>query len=200
MASWYTTLKAKHNVFKQGVHHMTSPFGMRTLNGRTSMHNGVDVIGNGWACDYIVAFADGKVTDVLNTCSGKTPATGNYVVIDHGNNVKSVYYHMAKGSVKVKAGQAVKAGDVLGYMGTTGDSTGNHLHFGININSEWVDPVPYLEGKKVLPVQKESSLEEDLKELAKAGIINTPDYWKNNASKLTYVPELIHNMAEYLRK
>lgn len=144
----YITINAKQNVFKQGVHYMTSPFGMRTMNGKKSMHNGVDFIGNQYACDHIVAFADGKVTSMLNTCSGKTPATGNFVVIDHGNNIQTVYYHMQKGSVPVKTGQTVKAGDVIGYMGTTGSSTGNHLHFGIKINGSWVDPIPYLKGEK----------------------------------------------------
>ena len=144
----YTTLNCKKSVFQQGVHYMTSPFGMRTLGGVTAMHNGIDLIGKAYACDYIVAFADGKVVGMLNTCSGRTPYHGNYVELDHGNNVRTVYYHMAKGTVTVNPGQMVKAGAVLGYMGSTGDSTGNHLHFGIKINGSWVDPRPYLEGTK----------------------------------------------------
>ena len=144
----YTTINAKKSVFKEKVHYMTSPFGMRTMNGKTSMHNGIDLIGKSYACDYIVAFADGKVTAMLNTCGGSSPSTGNYVTIDHGNGVQTVYYHMRKGSVTVNKGDTVKAGTVIGYMGTTGNSTGNHLHFGIKINGEWVDPRPYLEGTK----------------------------------------------------
>lgn len=144
----YITLNCKKKVFQQGVHYMTSQFGMRTLGGVTAMHNGIDVIGKYYACDYVVAFADGKVVGMLNTCGGKTPYHGNYVELDHGNNVRTVYYHMAKGTVPVKVGQTVKTGTVLGYMGTTGDSTGNHLHFGIKINGSWVDPRPYLEGTK----------------------------------------------------
>jgi len=144
----YVTIKAKQSVFKEKVHYMTSPFGMRTMNGKTSMHNGIDLIGKAYACDYIVAFADGKVTAMLNTCGGSSPSTGNYVTIDHGNGVQTVYYHMRKGSVTVNKGDTVKAGTVIGYMGTTGNSTGNHLHFGIKINGEWVDPRPYLEGTK----------------------------------------------------
>lgn len=144
----YITLNCKNKVFRQGVHYMTSPFGMRTLGGVTAMHNGIDLIGKAYACDHIVAFADGKVVGSLNTCSGRTPYHGNYVELDHGNNVRTVYYHMAKGTVPVKVGQTVKAGTVLGYMGSTGDSTGNHLHFGIKINGSWVDPRPYLEGTK----------------------------------------------------
>lgn len=146
----YTTINAKQSVFKEKVHYMTSPFGMRTLNGKTSMHNGIDLIGKAYACDYIVAFADGKVTAMLNTCGGSSPSTGNYVTLDHGNGVQTVYYHMRKGSVTVKVGDTVKAGTVIGYMGTTGNSTGNHLHFGIKIDGSWVDPRPYLEGTKTL--------------------------------------------------
>lgn len=146
----YTTINAKKSVFKEGVHYMTSPFGTRTLNGNTSMHNGIDLIGKNYACDYIVAFAAGKVTAMLNSCGGSTPSTGNYVTIDHGNGAITVYYHMRKGSVAVKVGDTVTAGTVIGYMGTTGNSTGNHLHFGVKINGSWVDPRPYLEGSKTI--------------------------------------------------
>lgn len=173
---WYTTINAKHNVFKQGVHYMTSPFGERIINGKKEFHNGIDVIGNGWACDYIVAFADGKVIDMLNTCSGNFPATGNYVVIEHGFGKRSVYYHLAKGSVVVNLGQNVKAGDVLGYMGTTGNSTGNHLHFGIMINGVWVDPLPYLKGEKNMlrftDVPETHWAYKAIESLADMGIIN----------------------------
>lgn len=147
-------IDTKINVLQNGVHYMTSPFGKRGAG----MHNGIDLIGKGYARDSIVAFADGKVIATLNTCSGKTPATGNFVKIDHGNGFLTVYYHMAKGTVKVNVGDIVTAGTVIGYMGTTGDSTGNHLHFGIKKGSAWIDPRPYLEGKKVMEKAKSSYL------------------------------------------
>lgn len=142
------TLKAKHNVLKKGVHEVTSPFGYRTLNGKKELHRGIDLVGKNSTLDYIVAIADGKVVGMLNSCSGSYPSQGNYVSIDHGNGITSVYYHLKKGSVKVKVGATVKAGAVLGYMGATGNVTGAHLHFGIKDNGTWVDPAPYITGEK----------------------------------------------------
>ena len=61
----------------------------------------------------------------------------------------SVYYHMQKGFVKVKVGDSVTKGQVIGYMGLTGYSTGAHLHFGVYSNlTTHVDPLPYLKGEK----------------------------------------------------
>ncbi len=144
----YPTLKAEHNVVKKGVHEVTSPFGYRTLNGKKEHHDGIDFVGKSSTIDDIVAIADGKVTAILNTCSGSSPSTGNYVKIDHGCGITSVYYHLKKGSVAVKKGDKVKAGQVLGAMGATGNVTGAHLHFGIKANGTWVDPAPYIAGEK----------------------------------------------------
>ena len=184
----YITLNCKKKVFQQGVHYMTSQFGMRTLGGVTAMHNGIDVIGKYYACDYVVAFADGKVVGMLNTCSGKTPYHGNYVELDHGNNVHTVYYHMAKGTVPVKVGQTVKAGTVLGYMGTTGDSTGNHLHFGIKINGSWVDPRPYLEGTRgIAPITVTQATTASTKPTTKGnGVVSGTDRYRGENELIVY--------------
>jgi uncharacterized protein YjdB len=65
-----------------------------------------------------------------------------------------VYYNIKKGSVTVKKGEYVDAGDVIGRMGATGNVTGAHLHFGIKANGKWVDPAPYIEGKKeIVPAE-----------------------------------------------
>lgn len=142
-------------VLSSKIHVRTSPFGLRTLNGITKMHNGVDLVSNARSdgkgeniTDYVVAFDDGRVIACLNTCSGKIPSTGNYVKIQHAGGEITVYYHLAKGTVKCKVGDFVKAGDTIGYMGSTGNSTGAHLHFGVFINEEYVDPEPYLRGEK----------------------------------------------------
>lgn len=150
------TSKIKNKVLQKGYHRMTSDFGYRT----SGFHKGVDLTGdpnvnNGY--DYILAFADGTVTSVCNTYSktgqvGGTGDMGNYVIINHGNGYKTRYQHMTKGSVTVKKGQKVKAGQVIGYMGNTGYSTGRHLHFDISINGEYVDPKPYLYGQKVFDI------------------------------------------------
>ncbi|MCL1807751.1 MAG: peptidoglycan DD-metalloendopeptidase family protein [Oscillospiraceae bacterium] len=77
----------------------------------------------------------------------KASGYGNYIVIDHGGGQASLYAHMNAFNSKYTVGSNVKAGDVIGYVGTTGVSTGNHLHFEISINGEHVDPEPYLKGK-----------------------------------------------------
>jgi len=95
-------------------------------------HNGTDIIPIG-AAPYIEAFADGKVLESRkSTAAGG--GFGNFVIIQHKINgvfFTSCYAHMADGTIKVKKGQKVKAGTVLGKMGTTGMSTGVHLHFEI---------------------------------------------------------------------
>ncbi len=143
-------------VLAGGVHYVTSNFGKRTYknNGKwvSDFHYGIDLVGKGIACDDVVAIADGTVNAVLNNVAGAYPSQGNYVSIDHGNGVTTVYYHLKTGSVRVKVGEKVSAGTVLGYMGATGNVTGAHLHFGIKTGGEWVDPLPYLRGE--VPVIK----------------------------------------------
>ena len=67
---------------------------------------------------------------------------GNYVKIDHGEGVQTLYAHMSR--LDVSIGDRVETGDILGQMGTTGKSTGVHLHFEIWLNGGRVDPTPYL--------------------------------------------------------
>lgn len=67
---------------------------------------------------------------------------GNYVQINHGDGYKSIYMHMTH--YIVEQGQYVEAGQVIGYCGSTGGSTGPHLHFGISYNGEYVNPVGYI--------------------------------------------------------
>jgi murein DD-endopeptidase MepM/ murein hydrolase activator NlpD len=110
-------------------------------------HNGLDL---GWNSQYggknqpIYASQDGEVVATKdNDYSNKS--WGNYVKIYHGNNIYTLYAHLNHG-LKVKNGQKVKMGDLLGYMGTTGISTGNHLHFevydGGASTSYRIDPQP----------------------------------------------------------
>ncbi len=118
-------------------------------------HNGIDIAnGNCWG-DKIVAIADGVVTTYSNSCRhnyGKKPVRnccgngyGNYITINHGSkNGKSYvayYAHMA--SIVVSKGQKVKKGQIVGYIGSTGRSTGAHLHFGIAVNGSWVNPMSF---------------------------------------------------------
>lgn len=133
----------KNPVLQKGKHKVTSPFGMRTIFGKRSMHNGIDLVGAGATLDYIIAFADGVVKISKNSSTA-----GEYVELDHGNGNYTRYLHMKKGSRTVKVGQAVKKGQVLGYMGATGNVTGAHLHFDIKVGGKFVDPAPYLDGER----------------------------------------------------
>lgn len=150
----------KNPVLKQNQHVITSPFGPRVIFGKKQNHKGIDFVGAGHTLDDIVAFAGGKVTISKNSSTA-----GEYVQIDHGNNIYSRYLHMKKGSRKVKVGDKVKKGQVLGYMGSTGNSTGAHLHFDLKIKGSYVDPEPYLEGTKSISAKKESSTKKDSKVL-----------------------------------
>jgi len=148
----YITLNVKHPVVQNNAHIMTSPYGHRTdpITGvKNSFHGGIDLR---WVtgADIIIAFADGKVTVAKDTVPGLDKVNntaGNYIEIDHGNGWRTRYLHLKHKSVRVKVGDTVKAGQAIATMGTTGYSTGVHLHFEIRRNGERLDPRPYLEGK-----------------------------------------------------
>lgn len=117
---------------------LTSPFGMRVhpISGKWKMHNGVDL-----ACAQgtpIYAAKSGKVT----VTSYQEGGAGYYVSINHGDGFSSVYMHMTH--YIVSPGQYVNAGQVIGYVGSTGGSTGPHLHFGISYNGTYVNPMDYI--------------------------------------------------------
>ncbi|MDB5182166.1 MAG: putative peptidase [Candidatus Saccharibacteria bacterium] len=104
-------------------------------------HTGIDISSaqrSGSAA--IVAFRDGTVAQVVRSSSG----LGNHVVVDHGNGITSVYGHLY--SSNVVEGQRVRAGDSIGREGSTGASTGTHLHFEIWENNIPKSPRRYIEG------------------------------------------------------
>lgn len=121
-------------------------------------HDGIDIIGayrGQISGAKVVAIADGTVEISKNSCPHNEPKNGwtcgcngnfgNYVKIQHGTKdgkgYASIYGHLA--STAVRAGQAVKKGQVIGYVGSTGWSTGYHLHFGIAVNGGWKNPLNY---------------------------------------------------------
>ncbi len=116
---------------------ITSPFGMRLhpIFKVNRMHTGLD-IGMTTGSD-IIAANDGVVTKALYSDS-----YGNMVMIDHGGGVSTVYGHGSE--IIVETGQTVKRGEVIMLAGSTGWSTGPHLHFEVRINGEYVDPYPYI--------------------------------------------------------
>lgn len=117
---------------------LTSPFGMRVhpISGKWKMHNGVDMAAAQGTPIY--AAKSGKVT----TASFQAGGAGYYVSINHGDGFSSIYMHMTH--FIVSPGQYVTAGQVIGYVGSTGGSTGPHLHFGISYNGSYVNPMNYV--------------------------------------------------------
>lgn len=102
-------------------------------------HTGIDISsGNAAGVTAIKPFKPGKVVDVIYSGFG----LGNHLVIDHGNGISSVYGHLS--SISVKPGQRVDSGTVLGSEGSTGASTGPHLHFEIRLNGQPVNPRDYM--------------------------------------------------------
>ena len=120
-----------------GASRITSGFGSREspTEGASTNHKGIDI--SAPTGTRIVAAESGTV--VIATYSA---SAGNYVMISHGGGVYSVYMHMS--SIGVSAGQSVSKGDKVGAVGSTGYSTGSHLHFGIRVNGSYVNPSSYV--------------------------------------------------------
>ena len=117
---------------------LTSPFGMRLhpIKKKWLMHEGIDMSAPQGTPIY--AAKSGKVT----TTSYQAGGAGYYVSINHGDGFSSIYMHMTH--YIVKPGNYVNAGQVIGYVGSTGGSTGPHLHFGIAYNGSYVNPMNYI--------------------------------------------------------
>ena len=116
---------------------MSSPFGMRMdpFLGRPAIHTGIDLRGD--IGEPVHATAAGKVS-----IAGREGGYGNMVEINHGNGLSTRYGHLSK--ILVKPGQSVRIGEVIGLIGSTGRSTGPHLHYETRINGEAVDPQKFL--------------------------------------------------------
>lgn len=119
-----------------GYYTLTSYYGWRELYGRPDFHTGIDISGGGINGKPIVAANDGVVT-----LASSIRSYGNCVLIDHGGGSFTRYAHCS--SLAVYAGQSVKKGEVIAYVGSTGNSTGPHLHFEIYTNGQRVDPLSY---------------------------------------------------------
>lgn len=118
---------------------VSSGFGMREahpIHGDRRMHHGVDLVApRGTEIGSVRA---GRVVRVERSQSGY----GNLVVVDHGEGMTSRYAHCQ--DILVREGQHLDAGELLGTVGSSGDSTGPHLHLEVRIDGEAVDPVPYM--------------------------------------------------------
>ena len=127
-----------------GYRTVTSDYGWRF--GGTDFHTGIDIArtnsaGQGIYGKPILAAASGKVAFTQTTyVPGR--GYGIYVIIDHGGGISTLYGHTS--GLKVKVGDKVSRGDTIAYVGSTGWSTGPHLHFEVRVNGKYTNPWPYL--------------------------------------------------------
>lgn len=121
----------------------TSGYGVRSdpFRGRAAMHAGVDLAGP--LGTPIYATADGVVNR-----SEYSGAYGNLVEINHGQGIQTRYGHMSR--LVARSGQRVTRGELIGYMGSTGRSTGSHLHYEVRIDGRAVNPIPFMQSSDVL--------------------------------------------------
>ena len=119
-------------------HRVSSPYGWRS----SGWHNGIDLVkaGGGASGTPVIASKSGRVEVVQRSSSGY----GNMVLINHGDGYKTRYAHMIKGSITVSVGDYVEAGRTIGKVGSTGNSTGPHLHFEVIRNGETQNPKNYI--------------------------------------------------------
>ncbi len=127
---------------KGGLGQITFPFGQNRhpFTGHWYIHTGID-LATGRCGDAVMATADGQVI-----FADKDGGWGNYVMIKHKHGFYTRYAHLQ--SFRVTKGQQVQKGQVIGYIGNTGTSTGAHLHYEVHIGSDVVDPMKYLNVKQ----------------------------------------------------
>ncbi|MNO48623.1 Murein hydrolase activator EnvC precursor [compost metagenome] len=118
---------------------LSSGYGSRVhpITGKVKTHTGIDLAASEGTDIHA---AEGGVVIVAEWWSGY----GNTVIIDHGDNVWTLYGHIRNGGIKVEKGEQVKKGQKIAEVGSTGNSTGPHCHFEVRINGSPVDPMPYL--------------------------------------------------------
>lgn len=139
----------------------------RTINGVTRPHKGIDIAYSG--VHLIIAANKGKVIIASDGCNNNGGygnkcggGYGNYIIIDHGNSNFTIYAHLYPNSIKVKAGDVVNKGQLIARMGNSGSSTGQHLHFQVEVggrgSSYAVDPLTFVSQTNPRPVtQKQES-------------------------------------------
>ncbi|MBD8141855.1 M23 family metallopeptidase, partial [Frigoribacterium sp. CFBP 13605] len=124
--------------------YMSSGYGMRVnpVTGVYRMHDGIDLAPG---CNSpIYAATSGTVT-----FAGLTGGYGNYIQVSHGGGVSTAYGHIVNGGIKVSRGQSVVAGQLIALVGSTGNSTGCHLHFETRVGGASTNPVPFMAARGV---------------------------------------------------
>jgi murein DD-endopeptidase MepM/ murein hydrolase activator NlpD len=129
----------------------TSGYGVRSdpFQGRAAMHAGIDL--SGPVGTPIYATADGIVT----TAGWNSGGYGNLVKVDHGRGIETRYGHLS--SIAIQPGQHITRGQLIGRMGSTGRSTGSHLHYEVRIDGRAVNPIPFMKSTDYLMAMKRSN-------------------------------------------
>ena len=137
-----TAIPSAHPV--RTVTNFTSGFGVRSdpFRGRAAMHGGVDLAGPFGTPIY--ATADG----IVARSEWNSGGYGNLVEINHGAGIQTRYGHLSR--LIARPGQRVRRGELIGLMGSTGRSTGNHLHYEVRIDGRAVNPVPFMQSNDML--------------------------------------------------
>jgi murein DD-endopeptidase MepM/ murein hydrolase activator NlpD len=122
----------------------TSGYGIRSdpFQGRAARHQGIDLAAPMGTPIY--ATADGMVTEAAWNSGGY----GNLIKVDHGRGIETRYAHLS--SMAVRPGQRITRGQVIGRMGSTGRSTGSHLHYEVRIDGRAVNPIPFMKSTDYL--------------------------------------------------
>jgi len=122
---------------KNGV--LTSRYGLRInpITNQSEYHTGIDIAAPSGV--HVVAVRDGKVNLV-----GRDETAGIFVEIEHPDGMYTFYGHLSKSAFWVRRGSAVSTGQLIGFVGSTGQSTGPHLHFQMYLGKELVDPMKYI--------------------------------------------------------
>ena len=121
----------------------TSGYGVRSdpFRGRAAMHAGIDLAGPLGTPIYATA-------DAYVARSEWASGYGNLIELNHGRGIQTRYGHLSRSAVK--PGQRIKRGDLIGYMGSTGRSTGSHLHYEVRIDGKAVNPIPFMQSSDYL--------------------------------------------------
>ena len=130
--------------------HCSSPFGYRIhpVKKTKKLHTGIDIAISGG--EPVYAANNGTITKVVKSVKSINNCNygyGNYIIIDHGNGMSTLYAHLKYGSIpsNLSAGMFIGKGEQIGQVGSTGCSTGNHLHYEVRENGSKVDPANYLD-------------------------------------------------------
>ncbi len=129
----------------------TSGYGVRSdpFRGRAAMHAGIDLAGPLGTPIYATA-------DAIVARSEWANGYGNLIELTHGRGIQTRYGHLSRSAVR--AGQRVKRGELIGYMGSTGRSTGSHLHYEVRIDGKAVNPIPFMQSNDyLLAVQRRAA-------------------------------------------